>query len=367
MAAKIKEKVAHAVEKITSDDTNDCPQRQIDDIKDEKYLLQITAGPSYDESTHRPVLVNGHFATPFENEFMTGNIKVRIRDYKGLPLHAPSTSSYFNHVSRKNEQYSIGFSFVPKRDINAADTLWGNDFDHPVRDRLPPGFNLAVKIVKEFVDPSIELDAYADEPWMYAPSVASFFAFRIGEKKKSLDEWEHDGIPFMPEGEPLEEGADGSGLDVREELQMPEDASTRRKRYRSKEHLQNLTFEAGRLYQADFFNPYIDFGNFSLKLPGLTINCIKYINDKTHKLRYVFKNSATGDLYFSVILTLLFGDDMQEALKDEAIRWANAEAAVHGPSSENEEPEDSDNDEESIPPKGKPSLEAEKAYVTSLL
>lgn len=365
MASKIKETIAHGVDKITPDDH---PQRHLDDVKDEKYLLQITAGPSYDESTHRPVLVNGHFATPFENEFMTGNIKVRIRDYKGLPLHAPSTSTYFKHATRKNEQYSIGFSFVPKKDINAADTLWGNDFDHPVRDRLPPGFSIAVKIVKEFVDPSIELDAYADKPWMYAPSVASFFAFRIGEKK-GAEEWARDGIPFLPQGEPLEEGADGSGVDVREELGMPEEASTRRKRYRCKENLKNLTFEAGRLYQADFFNPYIDFGNFSLKLPGLTINCIRYINDKTHKLRYVFKNSATGDLYFCVILTLLFGDDMQEALKEEDVRWANAEAAIHGSgqNSENEEHDGSVTGESPAPSEGKPAPEVERVYVSSLL
>lgn len=31
------------------------------------------------------------------------------------------------------DQYSLGFTFVPKQDIPSVDTVWGNDFDHPVR------------------------------------------------------------------------------------------------------------------------------------------------------------------------------------------------------------------------------------------
>jgi hypothetical protein len=364
MATRIKDKVVATAQKLStrSDEDSEQEERTAADLKEEKYLLRVTAGPSYDEDTQLPVLVNGHFATPFENEFMKGNIKVRIRDYKGLPLHSPQTSSYFEHPSRSREQYSIGFSFVPKQDINAKDTLWGNDFDHPVRDRLPPGFGLAVKIVKEFVDPTIELDAYADEPWMYAPAMASFFAFRVGDKK-SWEEWHEEGIPFMEGGEPLEEGADGSGADVREQLSFPEDRSTRRKYCRSKDNLKDMKFEAGRLYQADFFNPYIDFGSFSLKLPGLSINCIKYINDKTHRLRYVFRNSATGDLYFCVILTLLFGDDLQDALKEEGVRWAKAQASAEGSSSGTQDGEIVENGEVHAIPEERPAPEVEQAYI----
>jgi uncharacterized protein DUF1769 len=366
MATKMKDKMVATAQMFST--TSDSDSEHVDltpaELKDEKYLLRVSAGPSYDESTQLPVLVNGHFATPFENEFMKGNIKVRIRDYKGLPLYSPQSSAYFEHPSRSKEQYSISFSFVPKIDINAADTLWGNDFDHPVRDRLPPGFSVAVKIVKEFVDPTIELDAYADKPWMYAPAMASFFAFSVGEKK-SLEEWSKGGIPFMPGDEPLEEGASGNGAEVREALKFPEDRSARRKFCRSKDNLKDMKFEAGRLYQADFFNPYIDFGSFSLKLPGLSINCIKYINDKTHKLRYVFRNSKTGDLYFCVILTLLFGDDLQEALNDDAARWEKAQAAVDGsPPVELKNDEVNGNgDKTSSTLTEKPTPEVERAYV----
>ncbi len=61
--------------------------------------------------------------------------------------------------------------------------------------------------------------------------------------------------------------------------------------------------------------------DFALKLPGFSINCIRYVNDKTHKLRYVFKNGRTGDLYFCVVLTLLHGADLDEAVRTEDKRW----------------------------------------------
>jgi hypothetical protein len=202
MASKIKEKAAMAVDTVT----NHTNHRELEDVNSEKYLLQVSAGPSYDENTHKPVIVNGDIPTSFENEFVKANVKVRIRDYKGLPLHAPSNSAYFDDPSRAKEQYSIGFSFVPKVDIESLDTVWGNDFDHPIRDRLPPGFNVAVRIVKEFIDPGISCDAYADEPWLLAPSLSSFFALRIGEKKP-LEEWTE--LPFVDEATPLREGADG--------------------------------------------------------------------------------------------------------------------------------------------------------------
>jgi hypothetical protein len=230
----------------------------------EKYLLQVTAGPSYDASTHVPLRVNdcgaGTAPARLENEFVRAAVRVRIRDYRGLPLASPAGCAYFEHASRVREQYSIGFSFVPKVDIPADEAIWGNDFDHPIRDRLPPGFGVAVRIVKNFVDPSIELDAYADEPWMYAPALCSFFSFRVGEKR---DEW--GDIPVAGDEEPLAEGADGDGEQVREESGMPGQAGRRKRWFRSRRNREGFVFEKGRLYQADFFNPYIDFAS---KSPG---------------------------------------------------------------------------------------------------
>jgi hypothetical protein len=231
----------------------------------EKYILRVSAGPSYDTSTHKPVIVNGDTPTAFENEYMTTKVKVRIRNYKGLPRTSPSHSPYFDDPRHSKDQYSIGFSFVPKRDIPAAGTVWGNDFDHPVRDRLPPGTNYAIRIVKEFIDPGIECDAYADEPWLFAPALDCWFMMRIGE---IMTEEQKKDIPHSSEAHPLEEGADGSGQEVRKRLNLPENSEKRRKYFVKPQASESFTFEKDRLYEGDFFNPYIDFSStFALNSP----------------------------------------------------------------------------------------------------
>ena len=56
----------------------------VDPKQTDKYLLQVTAGPSYDESTHKVVNVNSDEAIFVENDLMACWIKVRIRDYHGI-------------------------------------------------------------------------------------------------------------------------------------------------------------------------------------------------------------------------------------------------------------------------------------------
>jgi hypothetical protein len=293
----------------------------------EKYILRISGGPSYDEKTHQYVSVNSEIPTAFENEFMITKLKVRIRGYHGLPRSSSSHSPYFDTPMHSKDQYSIGFSFVPKKDLDAVQAAWGNDFDHPIRDRLPPGFNYAFEIVKKFIDPAIEADAYADKPWMWTPALDGFFKFRVGDK---LSPEEQKDIPHPAENDPLEEGADGTGHEVRQASGMPESSEKRRKYFMAEENRSKFgVFEKDRLYHGDFFNPYIDFNKFALKLPGFSLKVLKYINDKTHILRYVFKNRKSGEVYFVVNITLLFGDDVPPALQaeDERSREASREAS----------------------------------------
>ena len=322
MASTLKSKIASATTPTTS--RSPSPQANSD-----KYRLLVTAGPSYSTSTHKVVHVNTDTPTYIENDFMRCKIKVRIRGFRGLPSTCPSTSAYFSDPMHERDQYSVAFSFVPKQDLPAQDLIWGNDFDHPVRDRLPPGFNTAFRIVKEFIDPSLECDAYADEPWLYGPALACWFGLRIGDKVGPKAE-----IPQAEEAQDvLKEGADGTGVQLRQQLNLPVNNEKRRKYFNSVANRSTFTFEKDRLYHADFYNPYLDFGNFALKLPGFSIKVIKYIDEKSHTLRYVFKNRKTGDVFFSVNFNLLWGDELKEALGEngeEALqRWAGAEKESH--------------------------------------
>lgn len=57
----------------------------------------------------------------------------------------------------------------------------------------------------------------------------------------------------------LQEGADGSGAAVREGLHIPEQGAKRMKHFLNADRRGEFTFERGRVYRCDFFNPYLDF------------------------------------------------------------------------------------------------------------
>ena len=111
----------------------------------------------------------------------------------------------------------------------------------------------------------------------------------------------------------VEEGADGTGEEIREEALIPSDSAARKKFFLTESNRDTFTFETGRLYQSDFGNPYLDFNDFSLKLPGFSLNVIRYVDSKTHELRYTLKNKTSGEIYCVVLFTLLFGGEFGEA------------------------------------------------------
>ena len=148
----------------------------------------------------------------------------------------------------------------------------GFDFDHPVRDRLPPGFKTAMKIATNFLDPGIYSDPYSDLPYLYGAALSSFFAFRVGDRI-ARDGVRSDRVPDsalqQDEAGVIEEGGSRDGLQVREQLQMPSKAEKRRKFFLKEDRLKAFTFEKDRVYQADFFNPYLDFASMYEPHPSI--------------------------------------------------------------------------------------------------
>ncbi|RMZ88242.1 hypothetical protein DV736_g4536, partial [Chaetothyriales sp. CBS 134916] len=321
-----------------------------------QYRLRVTVGPSYDRSTH-------HVATPNANGLhdsdapliistpsLTLAYAIRIRNFTGLPSSSPITSPYFEHPLHKTDQYSISFSFIPKVDIPGDELVFGNDFDRPIRDRLPPGFGQAFKFVKWWIDPGLEGDVYADRPYLYSPALCSWNTFYIGGKV-GLNEADnaHARFPSAFCSSVVEEGAHADGAAVREESGMPADPAARKKFYLDPVNREAFVFEKGRLYQSDFFNPYLDFNDFSLKLPGFSLNVIKYVDAKTHELRYTLKNKATDELYAVVTFTLLWGSELEEAEKEDTGKEGDDSAGDDFKAKEEKSANDKPDDNDSIP------------------
>lgn len=109
--------------------------------------------------------------------------------------------------------------------------------------------------MKWAIDPALEGDPYADKPYMYSPGVASWNYFRIGEmaSPEKLEE------TFDVHSEVVEEGADGSGVEVRRKFNIPDDRDLRRKHFLHENVRKDFVFEKGREYLVDFGNPYLGF------------------------------------------------------------------------------------------------------------
>ncbi|KAI0003476.1 DUF1769-domain-containing protein [Xylariaceae sp. FL0662B] len=325
----------------------------------DKYIIQVTAGPNYDLDQHVIVPVNTHEPVRITNQLVDAELNVRVQNYRGLPRNSPTTSPYFSLESHatNQDQYSIAIRFTPKkpssargskttstdpsrsssssrqsqdssssrssspesgvegpveespRGISGADLQFGNDFDHPIRDRLPPGFSYAMNIVKWWIDPGLDGDPYADEPYLYGPALSSFNAIHIGAG-------EHD-----PEkgGLWFEEGGDEEGLEERRAIGAPDTAKQRMKWALNPDNKDKWVFHYGKTYCVDFFNPYLDFSEFSLRLPGFTLPIMKYWDGqslrsrkRSHALRYVLRNRSTNDTYLVVIFTLYLKEDVNE-------------------------------------------------------
>ncbi|KAF3810457.1 hypothetical protein GCG54_00013696 [Colletotrichum gloeosporioides] len=239
------------------------------------YILRVTAGPNYDADSQTEVPVNTPKPVKISTPLADIELNVRIQNYAGLPRKSPTTSTYFSTEphSSNNDQYSISFRFTPKKPegsseqgISAADLQFGNDFDHPIRDRLPPGFNTAMNIVKWWIDPGLEGDAYADTPYLYGPALSSFNVIHAGAG--TYDE-EKGGLWF-------EEGGDEDGLEMRETVGAPATSKERMKWALRKDSKEQWVFEYGKTYGMDFFNPYLDFSNLALRLPGFQLAIMKY-------------------------------------------------------------------------------------------
>ncbi|KAK4034318.1 hypothetical protein C8A01DRAFT_18859 [Parachaetomium inaequale] len=325
----------------------------------EKYLIRVTAGLSYDLASHTEVPVN--CADPnglvhIASDLIDADVCVRVNNYRGLPRGAPEGSVYFEREPHRGngDQYSIAVRFrlkkpggggegVEKGDggggggegdggermgsddaqqdddeeeeekpdgVLGTDLQFGNDFDHPIRDRLPPGFGTAMNIVKWWIDPGLEGDPYADVPYLYGPALSSFNAIHVGEGEQDESK---GGLWF-------EEGGDEAGMEWRREIGAPDDAKQRMKWALKAGNKEKWTWEYGRSYGVDFFNPYIDFNEFALRLPGFNLPIMKYWDGqglrhhrkRSHQLRYVLRNRSTGQVYLVVVFTLHLAEDVNE-------------------------------------------------------
>lgn len=152
---------------------------------------------------------------------------------------------------------------MPSTAIPGPALVFGNDFDTPIRDRLPPGFGTALRIVKWAVDPGIDGDVYGDKPFLYGNALSSVNVLRVGGKEEEEKGKGGDGAGKGGKDEDtergIEEGGEGGGEKLREDLGVPAESNKRKKWFLANGNTEGWVWEKGRVYWCDFFNPYLDF------------------------------------------------------------------------------------------------------------
>lgn len=189
-------------------------------------------------------------------------ISVYTNNDKGYPDNSPTTHPIFTHPTHTTDQYALTFSIIFKHPVNGNDLLFGNDFDRPIRNRLPPGFNTALRLVKWSIDPALDGDAYADKPYLFSPALASWNQLSIGERVAGrTSEVPRIGGFVVEEGAGRADGRadEDDGGRVRESYGIPGDASARMKFFQNEEERKKFVFEKGRVYWVNFGNPYLAF------------------------------------------------------------------------------------------------------------
>lgn len=291
MASYLKEKITGA-------------QSDVDSANADKYFIQVHSGTSFEDSKAKQVIINGAPTQLSKN----AKVAVRIKEYQGIPEGSPATSPYFDDQAHAHDTYSIAVSWIPEETIDADDLVWGIELINPIRDRIPGRFiTTAFNIVKRFVDASLQCDPDADQPWVNGPILcSSAITFSIGSKGSCE-------LPAI-----LAEGALSDDSAVRQSHKIPTAESQRRKHFLDEQKRKDFTFEKGRCYSFDFHNGYIDWKNYALKLPGFSFGVLKYINDRTHTVRFVLKSRKTGKVFVATTFRLLYGEELEKAKKKSA-------------------------------------------------
>lgn len=166
------------------------------------------------------------------------------------------------------EGLRIRISIVFNKDVDGNELLFGNDFDEPIRDILPYGFSFALGLFKKLVDPSVDGDAYADQPYLYGRALTSFTTIYYKEKGK---DWVTIDKPS---------------------------ANSRRHKYLQEKERQQFQFSADTLYYLEFATPYLEINDQTqaVCLPGFKYDVTKLTCSQP--LRYTLKDNS--DVFLSI-------------------------------------------------------------------
>ncbi|KAG0037463.1 hypothetical protein BGZ82_002462 [Podila clonocystis] len=305
---------------------------------DTRYRLRVSVGPSANAKDLKPIAPNDDSHPLWiESDEFVGQVVVRI---KGLDktygyeegaqqdnIKAMPDSPWFHKPGADSNLSSIQIQGRFKRSWTGDQIVFGNQFEQPLR--LPPFSSIALKFV-QFIDPGLQADIYSDKPWAFSPLIATMNTVNVSEwqadsaahtiegkqnhSRGELPPWPSSEGDHIPEDtsllsrpkEKTETTAKDNGKEVTDlasTASVTMDTAARRYYFSKVANLEKHTYEPDHVYGFDFFNPYLDFASFTLKVPGFSVDITRYWDGQP--LTYIVKSKDNSAVFLVVQFELV--------------------------------------------------------------
>jgi hypothetical protein len=115
---------------------------------------------------------------------------VRMKDYPSeCPTGTPLKNPPSNYFASKQRLYSISVQGTFTKNHNGNEVLWELDLSRPIK--APYGSGVALRIAK-WLEPSLEYDLDASEPFMNAPMISTMSALGVYAKDEFVQEFKDE-------------------------------------------------------------------------------------------------------------------------------------------------------------------------------
>ncbi|MBW0480376.1 hypothetical protein O181_020091 [Austropuccinia psidii MF-1] len=254
----------------------------------------VMAGTCLDDLSR--ICVNADQSSPFpiKSDRFEGNLTVRIKDFADFngDIYRDSETNYFAIYTDVTCSIQIQGRFLQL--TNADDCVFGNTFDHPIRDRLPYGTAAALKAIS-YIDPSLENDLYSDKPWAWSPLLATMNYIHTTPLPSDDSQ-----LPPWDPSRPIENCNSVVG-NIPTNISKPH---LRRKFFSSSANRQATQLGPRDFINAEFANGFLDFSNLALKVPVVNVSFKLEKLWDGQPVRYVCQSRKTNEIYFVVVFQI---------------------------------------------------------------
>ncbi|OXG17580.1 hypothetical protein C367_05068 [Cryptococcus neoformans Ze90-1] len=300
-----------------------------------KLRVLVSSSSAYPPAA--PIPVNSTTPTPISTPGFEGNVWVFVKDYAGDHKEGDG-KEYFQNDGRGGMTYGIVVKGKFLEDLTADEVVFGNTFERPIKDSLPWGTSVATKFMY-FIDPTLELDIYADKPWALSPALATmnYLSLEDGSKVGKDLMVKEDSLEFI-KSKAKDEGAT---VPTPREGNEKTEISARRKWLADKKNREKIKLGKDVVVGMEFANGLLDFNTLSATLPppfSVQFPLVKYWDGQP--VTYVCQRKAPKgqspvgqDVFWSVAFEIV-DEDLKNELEK---RGGKGAAAEEGKKDEKEE------------------------------